>query len=161
MPADLHSRARLLIDQSLVGEISQVDDRWLRDHLAECAECETFQNLSHSVLRSVRDLSFGVTPGAMDRIQRVIADRAAGLRSDRSFRFRALAGGVTALVLTGLGSSAVWNAASSVSGNAKVAGSSLHLEVLIFWLLPSLGASLILLAMPILRDDVKEEGTYE
>jgi hypothetical protein len=158
MSADVHSRARLLIDQSLVGEISQSDDRWLRDHLAKCTECETFQNLSHSVLRSLGDLSFGVTPGATDRIQRVVADRAAELRSDRSLRLRALAGVVAALILTGLGSSAAWKAASWVSGYANVAGSSLHLEVLIFWLLPSLVASLILLVMPILRDDVKEES---
>ena len=158
MPADVHSRARLLIDQSLVSGISQTDERWLRDHLAECAECEAFQNLSHSVLRSLGDLSFGITPGATGRIQCIIADRAAELRSDRSLRLRALAGGVAALVLTGLGSSAAWKAASWVSGYANVAGSSLHLEVLIFWLLPSLGASLVLLVMPILRDDVKEES---
>jgi len=158
MPAEVHSRARLLIDQSLVGEISPTDQRWLRDHLAECAECKTFQSLSQSVLRSLGELSFGVTPGASERIQRVIADRAAELRSDRSLRARALAGGTAALVLSGLGSSAAWKAASWVSGRANVAGSSLHLVVLIFWLLPSLGASLSLLVMPILREDLKEEG---
>jgi hypothetical protein len=158
MPADLHSRARFLIDQSLVGEISQSDDRWLRDHLAECAECERFRNLSHSILRSLGDLSFGITPGATERIQRRIANRAAELRGDRSLRFRALAGGVAALLLTGLGSSAAWRAASWVSGYANIGKSPLHLGVLIFWLLPSLGASLILLIMPVRGDDSKEEG---
>jgi hypothetical protein len=158
MPTDLHSRARFLIDQSLVGEISQTDDRWLRDHLAECAECERFRNLSHSILRSLGDLSFGITPGATERIQRRIANRAAELGGDRSLRFRAFAGGVAALVLTGLGSLAAWKAASWVSGYANIAGSSLHLGVLIFWLLPSLGASLILLVMPIHRDEAKNEG---
>jgi hypothetical protein len=161
MPADVHFRARLLIDQSLVGEISQTDERWLRDHLAECAECELFRNLSHSVLRSLGDLSFGVIPGATDRIQRAIADRAAELRSNRSLRLRALAGGIAALVLTGLGSSAAWKAASWASGYANMSGSSLHLKVLIFWLLPSLGASLILLFMPIHRNGVKERAAYE
>lgn len=158
MPADLHSRARLLIDQFLVGEILQTDERWLRDHLAECAECEAFRNLSHSVLRSLSALSFGVTPGATDRIQRVISDRAAELRSDRSFRLRAFAGGVAALVLTGLGSSAVWKAVSWVSVYANMSGSSLHLGILIFWLLPSLGASLILLLMAIHPSDATQEG---
>ncbi|MGC1782951.1 MAG: hypothetical protein WA708_10570 [Acidobacteriaceae bacterium] len=156
MPTDMHSKAHHLIDQSLIGEISQTDDRWLRNHLAECAECETFQNFSHSVLRSLGDLSFGVSAGATDRIQRVIAERVTELRNDHSLRLRALAGGVAALILTGLGSSAAWRAASLVSRSANVAGSSLHLGVLIFWLLPSLGASLILFVMPILRENVKE-----
>jgi hypothetical protein len=158
MPVDVHSRARLLIDQSIVSGISQTDERWLQGHLAQCAECEAFQSLSHSVLRSLGDLSFGVTLGATDRIQRVIAGRAAEIRNDRSFRLRALAGGAGALVLTGLGSSAAWKVASWVSEYANAAGSSLHFAVLIFWLLPSLGASLILLAMSLLREDMKEEG---
>jgi hypothetical protein len=158
MPADAHFRARLLIDQFLVGEISQIDERWLRNHLAECVECEKFQSLSHSILRNLGTLSFGVTPGATERIQRAVAHRAAALSGDRSFRLRTLAGGVAALVLTGLGSLSAWKAASWVSGYANIAGSSLHLGVVIFWLLPSLGASLILLVMPMHRDDSKEEG---
>lgn len=158
MSADVHSRARLLIDQSLVGEISQADERWLRDHLAECAECEGFQNLSHSVLRSLGDFSFGVTAGATDRIQRAIADRAIQLTHDCSLRVRAFRAGIAALVLTVFGSSAVWNTASWASRYLSVSGSSLHLGVLIFWLLPSLGASLMLLLMPIYHNDAKREG---
>jgi hypothetical protein len=65
---------------------------------------------------------------------------------------------IAAFILTALGSSAAWNAASWASEYANVAGSSLRLGVLIFWLLPSLSASLSLLAISIHRNNLKEEG---
>jgi hypothetical protein len=40
----------------------------------------------------------------------------------------------------------------------NITEASLHIGVVVFWLLPSLGASLSLLVMPILSEDMKEEG---
>jgi hypothetical protein len=158
MAIDVHSRARLLIDKSLMTGLSQEENSWLEHHLAACADCERVLKLSKSVLRALGEFSFSMTPGASSRVQRALAQRAAEIEVSRLVRFRALTGCAIGLLLTALGSLTAWELASSMTAYVNITEASLHIGVVVFWLLPSLGASLSLLVMPILSEDMKEEG---
>jgi hypothetical protein len=127
-------------------------------HIGECPECSDYLDLSKSAVRGLGEFSFEMIPGINSRIQFAITKRAAELEAERLLRLKSLMGFVTALLLTTLGSLAAWESTSWISAYMDVTQVSLQVGVVVFWLLPSLGASLILLVMPIHRDDVKEEG---
>jgi hypothetical protein len=59
MPFDPHERARFLIDESRVAGISKEDTQWLREHLAECAECVRQEETTARMLQAMSELSFG------------------------------------------------------------------------------------------------------
>jgi hypothetical protein len=158
MTIDVHSRARLLIDKSLLTDLSQEEDFWLRDHLAACADCEKSLNLSKSVLHALGEFSFSMIPGASSRIQHALLRRAAEIEVYRSFRSRALVGCALGLLLTALGSLVAWESASSIASYVNIREASLHTGVVVFWLLPSVGASLILLLAPYLIRTVDQKA---
>jgi hypothetical protein len=158
MPIEVHARARSLIDACFVTGISLDENHWLDAHIGECPECSDYLDLSKSAVRGLGEFSFEMIPGINSRIQFAITKRAAELEAERLLRLKSLMGFVTALLLTTLGSLAAWESTSWISAYMDVTQVSLQVGVVVFWLLPSLGASLILLVMPIHRDDVKEEG---
>lgn len=50
-----HQRARLLLEERIMGSVSEADGRWLSGHLASCSECsnvETEMRNTISLLRS-------------------------------------------------------------------------------------------------------------
>lgn len=63
----------------------------------------------------------------------------------RARRRRMLTGFVIALLMTISGSAAVWEAVSRIAGSGRIAPLVLAAGVVLFWMLPSLCAALLLL----------------
>ena len=58
MTCDAHERARFLIDESRIAGIPAEDAQWLRDHVAECAECARHQETTARILGGLSAFSF-------------------------------------------------------------------------------------------------------
>jgi hypothetical protein len=80
MLADVHERARFLIDEARVAGISHEDSRWLRDHLAACAACARFEETTARIVKGLDGFSFETAP-------RIDARALAGRRAVRPWRW--------------------------------------------------------------------------
>jgi hypothetical protein len=54
MTENLHTRAQQLLAQSLIEGLAPADDAWLKNHLAECAECSREATTTSELLRALR-----------------------------------------------------------------------------------------------------------
>ncbi len=95
------------------------------------------------VVRALREISFEIDPGLNARVKAALVRRAEELAQAQARRGRMLTGFVIALLMTVSGSAAVWEAAVRIAGG-RVAPPVLAAGVVIFWMLPSLCATLLL-----------------
>ena len=131
-----HEEARSWIDRRLAAEATDEENRLLDEHLAACAACRLSLERSLSALRGLGELTVDVDQGLTYRVQAAVAWRARDLERQRAHRRTMILGLLLALLMTAAGSFAVW----AVTPPAWTAG------VVIFWMLPSLCAALVLLA---------------
>jgi hypothetical protein len=131
-----HEKAHSWIDRRLAGEATDEENRLLDEHLAACAACRLSLERSLRALRVLGELTVDVDPGLTSRVQAAVARRAHDLERRRADRRTGILGFVAALLMTAAGSFAVW----AVTPRAWTAG------VVVFWMLPSLCAALVLLA---------------
>jgi len=95
------------------------------------------------VVRALREISFEIDPMLSVRVKAALVRRAEELVSAQARRRRMLTGFVIALLMTVSGSAAVWEAAVRIA--SPIAPPVLAAGVVIFWALPSLCATLLLL----------------
>ena len=81
-----HALAEQLIAQERIEGISEADQQWLREHLAECAECEALANVTQQAIGSLRGLSVEVPKTLASRTQFRVRLRAAQLRREPRWR---------------------------------------------------------------------------
>jgi hypothetical protein len=86
MNEEMHARAEQLIAQERVEGISSADQRWLQQHLAECAACAARAGATERAIRSLRGLSVMLPPGLASRTQFRVRMRAQQLRSEPRWR---------------------------------------------------------------------------
>jgi hypothetical protein len=87
MSQDLHARAARLIAQERVEGISADDQRWLRQHLADCAGCSARASRTEQAIRSLRGWSVAMPPALASRTQFRVRMRAEQLRSEPRWRW--------------------------------------------------------------------------
>jgi hypothetical protein len=97
------------------------------------------------VVRALREISFEIDPGLNARVKAALVRRAEELAQARGRRRRMLTGLVLALLMTVSGSAAVWEAVVRIAGTGRIAPPVLAAGVVVFWMLPSLFATLLLL----------------
>ena len=108
------------------------------------------------VVRALGEISFGVDPGLNARVKAALFRRAEELAQVQARRRRRLTGFLIALLMTISGSAAVWEAVFRITGSGRIAPPLLAVGVVLFWLLPSLCAALLLLTPRSLAEHSKE-----
>ncbi|HEX3532066.1 MAG TPA: hypothetical protein VH988_33825 [Thermoanaerobaculia bacterium] len=96
-------------------------------------------------VRALREISFEIDPGLNTRVKAALFRRAGELAQAQARRRRMLTGLVIALLMTMSGSAAVWEAVVRIAGFSRIAPPVLAAGVVLFWALPSLCATLLLL----------------
>ena len=86
MSQELHARAERLIAQERVEGISTGDQRWLQQHLSECASCAARAGATEQAIRSLRGLSVALPPALASRTQFRVRLRAQQLRGEPRWR---------------------------------------------------------------------------
>jgi len=158
MSSELHERARLLVDRSLVEETSEEERRWLNRHLADCAECGRYVELSRRTVRALHAFAFDVDAAGPLRAQEAIRAHAVRLASAESRRRDFAMGFVAALALTVIGSAAVWVPAEWLAARWHWPAHVWQIVFAVLWLLPSLMLTGLLLFRRRLVGPPRPEG---
>src|SRR5579859_5038724 len=95
MSNELHTRAEQLIAQERVEGISTADQRWLRQHLSECADCAALAGATEQAIRTLRGLSPPPPPALASRTQLRVRLRAQQLRGEPRWRMVYAACGIS------------------------------------------------------------------
>jgi hypothetical protein len=144
MSKELHARAEQLIAQERVEGISAADQRWLRQHLSECASCAARAGATEQAIRSLRGLSVPFPKTLASRTQFRVRMRAQQLRGEPRWR----------MVYTACGISWAFGAATApyVWRGLEWAGHRLGLPSIVWelgfglwWALPAAVVAVILL----------------
>jgi hypothetical protein len=145
MSADLHARARALIDRDYASEISPTEQGWLAGHLRDCDECRRYAELGARAVEALGSFSFVVDPGLAARTQAALTRRAQELELERAKRELCLRGFALACLLTVIGSVAVWPGWMWVAERMQLAAWEWQLGFFLFWVLPSITIAMLLL----------------
>ena len=86
MSKELHVRAEQLIAQERIEGISAADQRWLRQHLAECEKCAALADVTEQAIRSLRGISVALPKTLASRTQFRVRLRAQQLRGEPRWR---------------------------------------------------------------------------
>ena len=147
MPFENHEKARALLHRSLVEEISLEDRRWLDAHVAQCAECSRYADLSARAVRALDWFAIEVDPAAAQRIENVVRRRAEGLKSAEARERDLWIGTAVAIFLTFTGSAVTWRPLAWLANQWNLPGRVWQIVFAAFWLLPSL----LLALLPLFR----------
>jgi hypothetical protein len=95
MSNELHARAEELIARERIEGLAAADQRWLRQHLADCADCAALAGATEQAIRTLRSLSVPLPPGLASRTQFRVRLRARQLRSEPRWRMVYAACGIS------------------------------------------------------------------
>jgi hypothetical protein len=122
--------------------ISPDEQRWLADHVSQCADCSRYAELSQRTLRALDSFAFDLDPVAALRVQRAIHNRADWMASHgQVFSY----GIWVAIFLTIIGSAAMWEFTAWLASRWNLAAPMWQIGFAILWLLPSVLLDLLLL----------------
>jgi predicted anti-sigma-YlaC factor YlaD len=144
MQIDPHKQALRLVDKSLVAKMSDEEEVQLSIHLRECQSCRNYHEFSAHAAQVLNDFSFEVSPVLTARIQRSVTERAEELQVNRARMQDVWWSFAAAVFLTVAGSVVTWDFASLLSPYFNVDQKQLQIVALLFLLLPSLFASILL-----------------
>ena len=143
MEFEPHTRARLLVDHSLIATASADEQRWLNAHLAGCAECTQYAEVCRRTVQALDSFAIDLDPEAALRVQTVIRSRAARLAVTESHRRNVFIGMGVALCLTISGSAAVWQPVAWLAERWNLPTPLWQIGFVLFWPLPSLVLALL------------------
>ncbi len=148
MRMDDHEKAREGIDALLVSGLTPEEERTLRVHLDACAPCSEYLEQSHRAIAGLSEFSFEVDPRLQQNVRTAITWHAAQLESAEPGRLRGVASFLLALMLTGAGWLAVSRLGSPVAAALHVQFEQVQFGLIAFWVVPSLGFTLLLPFLP-------------
>jgi anti-sigma factor RsiW len=144
MQADLHNEMRRIIDSSLVGEASPVQQQALRKHLLVCAACQKYASDSRRAIVGLNGFSFAADSGLTEKVHAALALRAQQLQTTRPNRKRILQVSLAALLLTIVGSFAALHMGNPLAAILHLPLSQAQAGLLTFWIAPSWCFALLL-----------------
>src|ERR1700761_5776205 len=146
----MHSEKQMqqLIDKSLAGVASPVEERALQDHLATCATCRLYLETSQRAIASLSGFAFEVDPGLQEKVMGVLVAQARENENPIPVGWWRVA----ALVLTIAGSFATWRFAGLTAAAFHLQAVQLQLGLAAFWIAPSICFCLLFLLLPLSAD---------
>jgi anti-sigma factor RsiW len=145
--SDPHQAMRHIIDKSLVGEASPVEQQALRKHLLACAACQKYASDSRRAIVSLSGFSFApfaTDPGLQAKIHAALDTRAQQLHATQPSRRRIAQVSIAALLLTIVGSFGALHVGSPLGALLHLDPAAAQSGVVALWVLPSLFFSLLL-----------------
>jgi predicted anti-sigma-YlaC factor YlaD len=150
MKADGHETIRHVIDKSLAGEASPQEERSLREHLRDCAQCQEYLSGSSRVIASLGGFSFDVDPGLQAKVLSSLKLRAQQLEARQPSRRRIVWGWMIAFVLMVIGSYIASQFGGVAAGVLDLQPMQVQRALLAFWVVPSLCFWLLFPLLPLL-----------
>jgi predicted anti-sigma-YlaC factor YlaD len=150
MKADGHETIRHVIDKTLAGEASLQEERSLRKHLQDCAQCQEYLSGSSRVIASLGGFSFDVDPGHQAKVLSSLGLRAQQLEAEQHSRRRIVWGCMAALVLLVTGSFVASQFGGLAAGVLYLQPMQVRRVLLAFWVVPSLCFFLLFPLLPLL-----------
>ncbi|HEV3276691.1 MAG TPA: hypothetical protein VG860_07720 [Terriglobia bacterium] len=145
MKADLHERARRLIDRERVEGLDVPDQGWLADHLAACEACAGRAATTDATLRSLRAAPVNLPRGLAASTQFSVQRRAEELRAQHT-RNVALAIGCTLSWVVGVVSAPlVWRICAWVGATLDLPRVVWMLGFAAWWFVPASAMVLVIL----------------
>jgi Putative zinc-finger len=158
MSADRHQQILEIIDKSLAGSASTEEQRSLRDHLAGCAPCREYLDVSRRTIRGLSDFSFEISPGLESKVFAALNQRALQLDAKQVRRKRLWITPLVALALTVGGSFAAKQLSALVAILFHIAPAQLQFGVFAFWITPSIFFCLLFLLLPVSSGGMNKKG---
>jgi anti-sigma factor RsiW len=149
--SDPHKAMRQIIDKSLVGEASLLEQQELRKHLPACAECQKYASDSRRAIAALGGFSFAADPGLQAKVHASLAARAQQLQGAHPSRRRILEVSLAALLLTIVGSFGAMNIGNSLAELLHLPLSQTQAGLVTFWIAPSWCFALFLPVVLLLR----------
>jgi Putative zinc-finger len=156
MNLNFHESCQRMVDESLAGAISAEKEQSLREHLSTCVPCQQYLSASNRVISGLSGFSFEVNPNLNAKVLAALRlqaqqpssaqPRRLQLVRRRIVEYKVWAAFSVALLLSLAGSALVYQVAKALTVPMHFDTLQVQAGVLIFWLLPSFGAALCLLA---------------
>ena len=140
-------RFRELIDRSFVEEVSEGERRLMHDHIRDCDGCKRYVELTGRAIRGLREFTFTSEPDSSAQVREILAHHTETMRQ-HNVQFKIWAAFAVALSMSFVGSELVYQMVKRLAVPMHFDTAQVQAGVLVFWLLPSLCASLCLLAAP-------------
>jgi hypothetical protein len=147
MQFDGHEPICHIIDKSLAGAASLAEEQTLHQHLAHCAPCSEYLEASQRAIAGLGGFSFDVDPGLQEKVLAALARQPSRLRQDNSLPL--WWGRLAALMLTVVGSFALWRFASVIASALHLEPAQIQFGVVWLWIAPSVCVSLLFLLLPV------------
>jgi anti-sigma factor RsiW len=144
MQTDLHNAMRHIIDNSLAGDVSPVEQQALRKHLLACAACQKYASDSRRAIVSLNGFSFAADPGLTEKVHAALDLRMQQLQTAQPSRRRILQISIAALLLTIVGSFAALHMGNPLAAVLHLAPAQAQSGLLTFWIAPSWCFALLL-----------------
>ena len=139
-----HTRGERLIVQDRIEGISAADQRWLQQHLAECANCAASAGATDRTIGLLRGLSIALPPALVSRTQFRVRIRAEQLRREPRWRMVWAACGISWLFGAAT-APYVWHGLEWVGHRLGVPNIVWELGFGLWWALPAAVVAVILL----------------
>jgi predicted anti-sigma-YlaC factor YlaD len=146
MREDLHERARRLAADSWIDPVSEQETVWLRSHLESCESCRRFASGVEEGIVALRSARIQADRRLVEATQRSVRVYAERVRETRS-RVRLLAiSCVLSVVWGGVTLPWLWRGCAWLGRAARLPDPAWQAAFVLFWLLPSAVAALLLLS---------------
>jgi predicted anti-sigma-YlaC factor YlaD len=146
MTRSVHERARELIALAGAEDLSDGQQTCLRAHLQECVACRDYEEAAGRVVRALRSQPLAADSALVRATQMRVRSRALELRQQRERMWLVCASclfvGLSAAITTPL----FWRTFEWMGAWAGVSSSVWQLGFALFWIVPTLVVSALLLA---------------
>jgi hypothetical protein len=144
MSEQIHARAERLIAQERVEGLAAADQRWLRQHLAECSLCAEHASATEQALRALRGVSVPLPKTLASRTQFRVRMRAQQLRGEPRWRMVYAACGIS-WAFGAVTAPYVWRGLEWVGHRMSLPKIIWELGFGLWWALPAAVVAVILL----------------
>jgi hypothetical protein len=132
-----HEEICHIIDRSLVGSASSLEEQALREHLPTCVACQEYLNASHRAITGLGGFSFEVNPDLQQKVLAALTVRAQQLASEGAGQRPMLWVFPAALVLTICGSLVAMRFSGLAGAVFHLQPALMHFGLLALWIVPS------------------------
>ena len=143
--AELHERARRLIDQERVEGLAPEERRWLEDHLAGCEACAGRAASAEAALRAFKSVSVALPPGLAASTNMQVREKAAELKQRRARNLALIAGCAVSWVAGVASAPLVWKLCAWIGGTLALPRIVWVAGFACWWLVPAASAGLVIL----------------
>jgi hypothetical protein len=149
MIEDVHHKAKRLILESRIQEVSRSGQILLEEHLNICAACRKYRDGTDAVIGSLRNTSFGMDPELVRSTQQLIRARASELnsRADLNPAAASIAAIVTLMWIAAT-VPYLWHGFEWIAKRAGIPNLVWQMGFGLWWLLPALVLAAVLASRP-------------